>query len=223
MRQKNKLFIVFALACLLLLILTSLSAIYYLNLKQKSKDPVPLIKEAESIISLSINRKVPDSIEKILDEVKNENKSKRERYEALKDIALYLSSVYDETHAPDIRRFTSEVLGKYAKENFPEYYNKGNFTLICSDPYCGEKIDQELEKILNDIVSSGIPNYAKDIAKYNLTLAGYIPSSELEEKRTGMSLTAFQLEQYGDPKASEAAKSLKSYFLKKYKTDLFPK
>ncbi|KKQ35070.1 MAG: hypothetical protein US51_C0017G0002 [Microgenomates group bacterium GW2011_GWA2_37_6] len=63
---------------------------------------------------------------------------------------------------------------------------------------------------------SDVENYYVKTIKENLTTAGYIPDSEIEEKKVGFSLVYDQLLRVGDPKASEAAQVLKTYSRQKY-------
>lgn len=221
---QKKLLIFSLVIFIIILIPILISLIYYFGPRQTNKKADLLINKARSEILLSTNSKLPDSIETIFKGLTNDSLSQKEKYETLKKLSYYFSSVYDETHAPGIRQFTSDVMGKYAKDNFPKYYIADNFIISCADPVCGEKLDPQIEKVLKDISSIEIPNEEKNVVKYNLTLATYMSSTptskDFEEKRFGMRLAAQQLKHYGNPKASEAAKLIESYFLNKYKSEL---
>lgn len=211
---------------LLLVLVTSFTiilifTILYLNTKEANKNPSTLITESESLIESVSNEKLPDSIKSMFNSLGDTKKSKKDQYETIKNIKLYFSSVYDSTNVPEIRNFSSNVLGKYAKENYPQYYKSDDFIITCADPYCGEKIDSDLQKILDMISSSKIADSTKGVVNYNITLAAYIPKDNLSEKKTGMRLAVLQLENTGNSQASEAAKKLREYFSNKYKTALF--
>ncbi len=159
--------------------------------------------------------KPPERIEAQLTRL-SEKASEKEKYEALSIVGFYFSDAYSSTHDPEIRKFSAEIISPYAKKEFLDFYKDIDFIFTCADSTCGQKLSSEIEHVFALLDESDVENYYVKTIKENLTTAGYIPDSEIEEKKVGFSLVYDQLLRVGDPKASEAAQVLKTYSRQKY-------
>ena len=186
--------------------------------RQKASDAFVEYVKME-IIPKSDSKNTTELIEQQLSIIKNINLSDKQRYDATIVLLEYLSNEYSITNDPSIRLIAKNVVGKYAKEQFPRLYNESRFDFACVDPQCGMDLSPEIKQALNIIEKSNLSEGAKVTISENLKSAGYTPESNLQDKLFGLQLSISQLEEYGDPVGSDAAKLLKKYLLDKYKTE----
>lgn len=172
------------------------------------------------VLSVSGQKDLPANIEDKLLTLNDMKKTKDERYRALDDLSFIFANAYSTTHDPSIRKFSSIVLDRYFKSQFPDKYNDSLFNFPCADPECGQKLSPEIESVIKEVNENDIPSYMKKTIIINLTSAGYVPDSDIEGKRFGINLVVEQLRETGDPEASKSAEKLVSYFKDRYKLDL---
>lgn len=166
-------------------------------------------------------KKVPEQIERQLETIQNRNLSEEKRYNALINLAFYFSSEYSLSHDPEIREISKNVIGKYAKEQFPKIsYNKTIFEFICADPSCGPPLNPEIKRALDLVDKSDLPENIKVTVNQNLTNAAYMNDKNLSDKIYGVRLSISDLQQSGNPTASDAANILTKYLEENYKTEL---
>lgn len=156
-------------------------------------------------------------VKEALDRISDKSIPKKERYEALKDLSFYFASAYSSSHNPELRR-NSEIVKTFAAKNFPEYYKdeSGIFELTCSDPLCGDRPDEELRLIHDEVKKLKVTSEYLGTINYNLEQAIYIPRDNIDEKMYGFELAVSQLEILNNNEASAAAKKLRDYLQKKY-------
>lgn len=195
---------VFFLICTLLLL------IFFLNAQEER-----FTKPIEKTKSIAGN---PD-IEAQLNTVKNKKLSSELRYKALKNVVFSFKAEYFREHNPYLRNYILEDLNIFAKNNFKEEYNEDDFTVSCSDPQCGQKLNPELQKILTIMDKSKAPDDEMSTLRKNFLTAAYSPEEDKEQIVFGLELTIDQLEETGYKEASEAALLLRAYIKKEYNRD----
>lgn len=209
---------------LLIIIIAVLSAYFVYKNRQinKTRYETKIFQEdlTEKILSVTNSKELPENIKNYLSIINDATKLKDERYQALSMLGFAFSYEYTISHDPSIRKFSSVVLGAYAKSQFPEFYNESDFNIPCADSQCGQELDPEIEKVIKTINENEIPDYMKNTIIRNLTSAGYAPDSDLAEKKYGIKLAVDQLRRTGDPEASQSAEKLVKYFKDRYKADL---
>lgn len=161
-----------------------------------------------------------ENFEEVSQILADTKKSPDEKYQALTNLSFYLSSEYTATKDPSIRTFSKNVVGKYAKDNFPDLYRDSDFNIPCSDPECGQELDPEIKKIINTLVNSKVDPVVIDVISRNLTTAGHVPDSAFDNKRSGFSISYYQMIEANNSVASKAASMLKSFAKNKYSMNL---
>jgi len=190
-------------------------------LDNKELETAEFIQEIRSFVKETTDNKTPNErIENELAKLKNDSLSDQKKFEALSNLAFYFADEYATKHNPSVREFSSTVIAKYAKENYPNLYNESMFNFVCADLSCGQELSLEIKQIFKLLDESGAEPEYIDAIKSNLTVIGYIPDSEVDEKKYGFSFIYPQILELNNPKASEAAKILKNYAKQKYNTDL---
>lgn len=216
---------IFSLSALLLIIFLSA---FLLHKKQQSDEAQKLTDAFVSQIRVevatrNVAKKVPDQIEKKLESVQNRKLPEQKRYDALISLAFYFSNEYSLSHDAKIRQISKDVIGKYAKEQFPGVtYNKTIFEFICADPSCGPPVSPEIKQALDLIAKSNLPENIKVTVNQNLTSAAYMTNNNLSDKIFGIRLSIVDLQQSGNSTGSEAADLLTSYLEKNYKVGVYP-
>lgn len=215
-----------SLVLLLVIILFALGIIFYFIYSSPRFQKTSGVENIKKAIITQVEIPNNASIEKgrvletlsILDDPK---KTPEEKYEALTSIAFYFNYAYSVNNDPSLREFVNDKLNNLAKTNFPEQYKETDFSIGCADSKCGDELDPDIENILKNISTlSGVELAYKQIVSENLRQAAFTPSSQMEDKRTGMKLAVNQLERLNSPQASSAAQSIRKYFENKYKTAL---
>jgi len=216
--------LIFLLILLITLIVVILILVYILYLKSifYTSGVNDLHYKAEKVVYETSNQGLNETIKAKFDDLKNDELSDQEKYNSLFLIRMNLSSTYNKNHDPKLRSFINNELIQFAKNNFSKEFKENDFLQTCSDLECGEKISAELEKIITDIKRSNIPPEEIETILYNLELAAYIPADDdLESKRYGYGLVVWQLNNLNSAEASNSAKSLKEFFVKNYKEEIY--
>ena len=139
------------------------------------------------------------------------------RYDSLVRIEEIYSNEYRLTNNPSTRQVINNILGSYAKENFPKLYNESLFNTPCADPTCGNPIPSDISNVIRIIENDEqIPNIAKETIRLNLKNASYLPDKT--EGLFGLKLSLSQINRFNDPEASAAAKILSNYIKNNSKT-----
>lgn len=163
-------------------------------------------------------------VEEELAIINNTKLSDEERFKSLSDIYFYFSFAYSTSHDPAIREFVNKTFAKFANENFPKIQSNDDskrvFMIPCADPSCGQEIDPKIKEIINKIMNSNIDTNLKNRVKGNIEVAAYKLEEDKEDKLFGFGIAKRQLEQSGNPTASEAGNLLKIYVKEKYKADI---
>lgn len=95
------------------------------------------------------------------------------------------ATAYSSSHNPKLREFL-EALDNFVSQNYPEFYRKSDFYVLCSDEECGKisipaeiaKIKEEIEK--NDL---GLNKQTMLNALYDASLVVENPTTEAEKNR----------------------------------------
>ncbi len=174
----------------------------------------------KKVIVEDLKKEYPDSIKRQVDIVQDLNKSEKERYQALVALSFYFESEYTQTRNPKVREYNEKIIKSYAQKNFKKMFKNGDFTILCSDPECGQQLDKEIVEILNIIAKSDLPSEVKVPVRDNLTTAGLAPDKDIINKQFGFKLVFSQLNESSNNEASRAANLLKAYAKVKYKMDL---
>ncbi len=111
--------------------------------------------------------------------LENKNSSPQDNYNATSKIAFFLSRAYSLNNSHAIYNFIANDLNTFAKDNFPKFYNKNDFSVTCIDSICADSREPlEILSIINEINSvSAIPNASRNTAIQNLKSAMYFPSN----------------------------------------------
>lgn len=116
---------------------------------------------------------------KNLDNAKNESISEKQRYNALAAASENLQSLYSYTNEHALYGLINKDLDDYAKETFPALYDEAYFSYPCQDPACAEQPQPyEIDKIINDLKASNLPDYMKDSYSQDLINNGYRSDTE---------------------------------------------
>lgn len=137
-----------------------------MEVKKSSQDP----KTAAAMIKIQNNLA-------ILEDKKATDGAK---LEAVQLISLHISSAYSATGDFSYRKLADET-GKFAKANFPEYYNShlGYFELNCQDPSCADSPPPaEILAVIEAIENSDIQKEIKDSMVENMRANLYLTEKE---------------------------------------------
>ena len=175
----------------------------------------------KDINSKALTFKKALSTERIKDTLVKVNDTKlspEERYKQLTNIYFYFSAAYSTTHDSTIRDYVNNDLNEFAKKNFSNQYQSGDFEIPCADPICGHALDPEVKEVLSIITESKLPEDVRSVTLKNLTTSGYIP--EKDQALFGYGLVLMDLDQAALPVASTAASILRKYVKSKYNNKL---
>lgn len=187
--RKNSTFLVL---CILGLIVFIGAIIYHLNSPNfKPQENVSNLKDYDSL-KQTINELNSDpAIAKdgfysetlhrlsILDD---KNASDEAKIASIAKGASTLSYLYSDVHNPKVREAFNQ-LKSFTKGNFPKYYQERYFIIYCQDTTCQDTPQPpEILKIVDEINSSSIADYAKKTYVNNLLNAGYVSKNDIDAK-----------------------------------------
>lgn len=113
--------------------------------------------------------------------LEKENASAKEKYDALVSVFYFLGSEYSRTNNHEYYSLINEDVDNFAKDNFPQYYEKEYFRTSCQDPSCADSNQPvELKNILEVVEKSDFPSKVKETLTEDLVNTGY-KSDETEK------------------------------------------
>lgn len=165
-----------------------------------------------------------DRIIKRLSILEDKKMNSEDKYKAIQEIVLFLSSTYSDSNNSKYKKLALEI-GEFVKVNFPNSYNKNSYSFACQDESCAEEPQpKEILDIVNDINNSDLPDYIKKSLAKDMLNTGYLPNDKRNEKAKFYFLDALDSLRYNDLSNSGAGEKIHdkliAYLTKEYPKEL---
>jgi len=146
--------------------------------------------------------------------------TKLEQYKQLYNLTQGISAEYAETHNPKIRVLIGHI-NEFARNEYPAYYQKSGFFVLCLDEECGKlKYDPEILAIKKSVEASNMGVNKETIlsALYNASIiAEGTSGAEINRKRDSLIFALLGLHdeaEKGNVTAKQSEQKLTDYFKK---------